>query len=251
MLGGYILSALGGILLSVPLNLLADYLPRRSGSALDDLADVPGLDESDASRPIVRYVVVALLMAASVAYLWSREGLTPSFGILTFYMAVFALVGIIDVEHRLILSIVVLPAFAFAILEVLLGTRIAALSGFAGYAIAQIVVMAFYLFGEVYLWFINRGKPPEERVEEVAFGFGDVSLATFCGFVVGFPSVIPMLVLMVLSGAAFAILYVIIRALTRHDYQAHTALPYGPAILVAATLMLLWGPSVARLMGAQ
>jgi len=251
MIAGYILAALGGVVLSIPLNLLADYLPRRSGSALDDLADVPGVDEVDASRPVMRYVIVALLMAVVVAYLWGREGLTPSFGVFAFYVAVFVLVGIIDIEHKLILSVVILPAFAFAILEVLLGRRIGGINGFAGYGIAQIVVMAFYLFGEIYLWFINRGKTPEDRVDEVAFGFGDVSLATFCGFVVGYPSVIPMLVLMVLAGAAFAILYVMVRALTRHDYEAHTALPYGPAILVAATVMLLWGPHVARMLGAQ
>ena len=84
-------------------------------------------------------------------------------------------------------------------------------------------------------------------VTEVAFGFGDVTLATFCGLVVGFPGVTLMLVLMVLLGALFALLYIVSRGLFARGYRAHTPLPYGPSIILAAVIMLLWGADVIRL----
>ena len=251
MIGGYILAALGGLALSIPVNLLADILPRQSGSLAEDLADVPTSETVSPERPMLRYGFVAALLAVVAAFLWGREGLTLSFGALVVYAALFVLIGIIDVEHRLILTIVILPSFFFALLEIVVSGRIGIINALAGYAIAQIVVLVFYLFGEVYLWMINRRRDPEDRIDEVAFGFGDVSLATVCGFIVGFPRVVPMLMLMVLTGAALAILYVIVRTLLGSKYTAHTALPYGPAILIAATLMLVWGPEMARLFGAQ
>ena len=160
---------------------------------------------------------------------------------------VFALIAVIDIEHRLVLNVVMYPAFAIAILEVLLSGRDGAIDAFAGYAIAQIVVLGFYLLGHVYLWLVNtrRGEP----VDEVAFGFGDVTLATFCGLVVGYPRVLFMLILMILFGGLFALLYVVYRAMGAREYRAHTPLPYGPSILLAATIMLLWGREVAQLLG--
>ena len=251
MIVGYILAALGGLVLSAPVNLLADVLPRRSSSLEPDVADMPPDGAGPEGRPVRRYIAVAVLLGILVAYLWGREGLSPRFGVLVLYMAVFTLIGIIDIEHRLILTSVILPGFAISFLEVVLAGRLHLLDALTGYAIAQIVVLTFYLFGEVYLRFINRGRPADERVEEVAFGFGDVSLATLCGFIVGFPRVVPMLILMVLTGAALALLYLAGRAILRRGYTAYTALPYGPAILIAATMMLLWGPEMARLFGAQ
>lgn len=251
MIGGYILAALSGLALSVPVNLLADVLPRRSASLAHELGDAPSEETEPEARPLVRYGLVAVVLAVLLAYLWGREGLTPTFGVLAAYTGIFVLIGIIDIEHRLILTSILLPGFVFALLEIVIGGRIRLLDALAGYAIAQMIVMVVYLMGEVFLWFINRGSDPEDQVEEIAFGLGDVSLATLCGFIVGFPRVVPMLILMVLAGGILAFLYLAARTLLGRGYRAFTALPYGPAILIAATLMLLWGPEMARLFGAQ
>lgn len=253
MLLGYALAALGGLTLGIVVNLLADRLPALRHAKDEEAREVSGGDdEAQSGWPyshLPRVIAVELVLAAFAAYLWHKVGLTPQLFILMLYVALFALIAVIDIEHRLVLNAVMLPAFAFALVEVLVSGRVPVLQAFAGYAIAQVVVLAFYLFGVLYLRIVNarRNKP----VTEVAFGFGDVTLATLCGLVVGYPRIVLMLVLMILLGGLFGLLYIIFQAVTARRYRAHAALPYGPAILLAATLMLVWGESMARLFGAR
>ncbi len=263
MLLEYALAAVIGLALGVAVNWLANVLPGAAGrqppsETLDGKA-APAAEESDlaaAEGPTaqqrsltgVRYVLVELVLAGFAVALLVHEGWSVLFGIHVAYVTFFALVAVIDIEHRLVLNVLMLPAFAVALVEVLVSGRVKPLDALAGYAIAQILVMGFYLLGEVYLWVVNSGR--DEPITEVAFGFGDVTLATFCGLVVGFPRVVPMLVLMILFGAVFALLYLLIQAMVSHRYHAHTPLPYGPSILLAATLLLVWGEAVARFFGA-
>lgn len=238
---GLVIYLVGGLALGVLVNWLADRLP--AAPAAQEGVPAPRAPRGRRAR----YAAVEVALAVVAAYLFVRYGASALSLILLFYMTVFALIAVIDIEHRLVLNVVMYPAFVIAILEVLLSGRDGAIDAFAGYAIAQIVVLGFYLLGHVYLWLVNtrRGEP----VDEVAFGFGDVTLATFCGLVVGYPRVLFMLILMILFGGLFALLYVVYRAVVAREYRAHTPLPYGPSILLAATIMLLWGREVAQLLG--
>lgn len=239
MVPGLILAVLVGLALGALVNWLASILSARRRSPDSE-------SEATARRPMARIIVVELVLAVLAAYLWSRSGTTLLTAGLLFYVTVFTLIAVIDIEHRLVLNVVMIPAVVIALIEVLLSRRIPALNALAGYAVAQIVVMGFYLLGGLYLKAVNARR--ETPVTEVAFGFGDVTLATFCGLVVGFPGVIPMLVLMVLLGGLFALLYILSRRLLSRGYRAHTPLPYGPSIILAAVLMLLWGPEVVRVL---
>ncbi len=242
MLLGSAFSLFGGLALGALVNLLADRLPPRAETSAR--APTPlGIPH------LLRVVLVETLLAGAAIYLWLREGVTLLAAVDLLYIALFVLIAVIDIEHRLVLRSVMLPAFAFALLEVLFSGRIRPLDALAGFAISQIVLTAFYLLGEAYLRFINARR--EEPVEEVAFGSGDVTLGTFCGLVVGFPRVVPMLILMVFLGAALALLFLVVRLILLRRYEAHIPMPYGPAILLAAALLLLWGPAVARLFGAH
>jgi prepilin signal peptidase PulO-like enzyme (type II secretory pathway) len=254
----YLLVALIGLILGGGIGLLADWLPNLSrdlrGDAQAQEAEPPDkpADVKDQwyqrfVRP--RYIAVELGMAIACLYLWHREGLTPMLGILAFYVALFILIAVIDIEHRLVLDVVMLPAFVIALLEIVLSNRIALQNALVGFAVGQIVVMGFYVLGIIYLWVINAGR--KERIREVAFGFGDVTLATFCGLVVGYPRVVVMLVLMVALGGVIALLYLLYRAIVVRQYKAHTPLPYGPSIVLAAVVMLVWGSEIGRLLGAQ
>jgi prepilin signal peptidase PulO-like enzyme (type II secretory pathway) len=71
-----------------------------------------------------------------------------------------------------------------------------------------------------------------------------VTLATFCGMVVGFPDVINMLVLMILIGGTMGFVYLVIRLIITRRYQRNMVIPYGPAIVAAAALLLLWGDQI-------
>ncbi len=253
----YILAALVGLILGGWIGLLADWLPKLNrdlrGDSQAQEAELPDSSESTKGRWYQRfvqprYIAVELVMAIACLYLWRREGLTPMLGILVFYVALFVLITVIDIEHRLVLDVVMLPAFVIALLEVALSNRLSLQNALVGFAVGQIVVMGFYILGIIYLWIINAGR--KEQVREVAFGFGDVTLATFCGLVVGYPRVVVMLVLMVALGGLIALLYLLYRAIIARDYKAHTPLPYGPSIVLAALVMLLWGREIGRLLGA-
>lgn len=198
-------------------------------------------------NPAVRLVAVYVLSVVLAIYIVLSEPILFQAIVLYFYFSSFILIAVIDIEHHLIVNEVMLPVFAIALLETLINTRIDFSQGLMGYAVGQIIVMIFYLLGAVYLWIVNMGRD-ENPVNEIPFGFGDVTLATYCGLVVGFPAIIPMLVLMILIGAMVAFLYILV-SLVLKNFRAHTALPYGPSIVMAATVMLLWGDAVAAMMG--
>jgi len=48
------------------------------------------------------------------AFLWERYGPTPLLLLFTFYICILFLVLVIDLEHRLILNVVILPAILVA-----------------------------------------------------------------------------------------------------------------------------------------
>jgi hypothetical protein len=58
--------------------------------------------------------------------------------------------------------------------------------------------------------------------------------------VVGYPNVFYMLFLMVLLGGLIAAIYVVYRLVTSGKHIAHMPVAYGPAIVLAATIMLVW-----------
>ncbi|GAB4478377.1 MAG: hypothetical protein Kow00124_22700 [Anaerolineae bacterium] len=196
-----------------------------------------------------RGIIVILLMAGLAVYLYAREGLSWTGGIYLAYLALFVLIAVIDFEHLLVLDAVMIPAFIFALLEVFLSQRQPVLRALGGFAAAQIAVMGIYLAGMLYLWIVNTQR--ETPVTEVPFGFGDVTLASFCGLVIGLGSVILMIPLMIVIGGLMAAGLLLVRGLIQQRYKAHTAIPYGPAILLASAILLLWGEQVMRLLGVD
>ncbi len=256
-----------GLALGLLINYLADVLPAvRESNQLEDAESVQKkssfskseesgevipslygfirrtLPGADYQRPTfasaARYPLAEAVTIAAAVYLTRNGEINAQYVVHLFYLWLFLLIAVIDIEHRLILNIVMFPAFVVALLEVALNSRVKFADALIGYAAAQIIVMALYLLGFVYLWVINTNR--EQPVTEVAFGFGDVTLATFCGLVVGNPDVYFMLFYMIIFGAVSALGTIIIFAVLRGGkFRAHMAIPYGPSIVAAATVMLL------------
>lgn len=239
---GYLLTIIFSLLAGLLVNWLADWLPGQRSQNADESEDSIPTPSLTSRLFSVRYIAVDIAAVAIGLYLWHREGLTPILGVLAFYLAVFLLIAIIDIEHKLVLNSVMFPVFAIALLETLFGSRIRFTVALSGYAFGQVAVMAVYVLGAVYLWIVNTQR--DEPIKEIPFGFGDVTLATYCGLVVGFPQVIHMLVLMILLGGAMALLYILVRLVILRNYKSHSAIPYGPSIVLAASLMLLWGDQI-------
>jgi leader peptidase (prepilin peptidase) / N-methyltransferase len=258
---GIAIAVVVGLIFAVIVNMLADVLPQYRMQDSDDETETVEGEASEestdeiatperASRWIwspgrlltLRSLIVTLLIVMVSIYLWNREATTVLAIVHIFYVALFTLIAVIDIEHRLILTVLMIPVFVIALIEIALSGRITVGNAMIGYAVAQLVQLSFYIFGALYLTIINARS--NEPIREVAFGFGDVTLATFCGMVVGFPDVINMLVLMILIGGTMGFVYLVIRLIITRRYQRNMVIPYGPAIVAAAALLLLWGDQI-------
>jgi leader peptidase (prepilin peptidase)/N-methyltransferase len=85
---------------------------------------------------------------------------------------------------------------------------------------------------------MNRSRGID--IEEVAFGFGDVRLAGVVGLLLGWRVLPVSLYITIVLGALGALTYIIIRKLAGHKYAAFSAIPYGPYIVAAAIMVLLF-----------
>ncbi|MBF8264197.1 MAG: pilD [Dehalococcoidia bacterium] len=72
-------------------------------------------------------------------------------------------------------------------------------------------------------------------------GLGDVKLAGFLGLATGFPSVLVALLLAILAGGAVAIVLVLFRKKGRKD-----AMPFGPFLVTAGLIAVLWGEPLLK-----
>lgn len=164
-----------------------------------------------------------------------------------FYMAVFVLIIVIDIEHKLILFVVVLPTTAIALIDAVLTsyppTFVDALAGGVfGFVVFFVLYNGGFIF--TYIMGIIRGQP----ITEVALGYGDVMMVMLSGTILGWRVLIFALFITVFLGAFGALAYLLSRALAGSRYNAFTALPYGPYIVIGTLLMLLYGHSLGPAM---
>jgi leader peptidase (prepilin peptidase)/N-methyltransferase len=254
--------ALLGLLVGALINLLADQLPR--WRRLRRTAFCPFCDQprpvwawistlaflrfkprcQHCGAPISwRHLLVELGTAALFAFLWYRYGLAGQVELLvlyTVYSAILVLVLVIDLEHRLILNVVIYPAWGLALVGSLLNPepyfyRLALVGGALGFGILYLV----YLLGELFVKVMGkvRGKP----VNAVAFGFGDVRLGGFIGLILGFPGVLHAIFYAILLGGLGGLLYWFVRAVILRRYSLFTAIPYGPFLIVGTWIVMFTG----------
>jgi leader peptidase (prepilin peptidase) / N-methyltransferase len=256
-----VLYALLGLLLGAGINLCADQLPRWRtvrrtpfcpycekprpwwswAGALAYLRFKPGCPHCGAAIPW-RHPLVELGTAAVFAFLWHQYNHEPMLLMLySIYSVILMLVLVIDLEHRLILNVVMYPAWGVALLGSFLHPepyfyRLALIGGAIGFGLLFLV----YLLGEVFVKVMSRvrGKP----IHAVAFGFGDVRLGAFIGFMLGFPQVLSAIFIAVLLGGIGGLVYWFVRAIVLRSYSLFTAIPYGPFLVIGAAIVLFFGP---------
>lgn len=159
------------------------------------------------------------------------------------YGSVFLLVLVTDIEHRLIQHAVMLPAILLALLGAFLDPAFdSPRRALLGAVIGLLATLVLYVAGALFGWWMGRkrGRP----LREAAFGFGDVTLTTFIGLVVGAPEVLFALLIGVLSAGLFSAGYLLVRGLLQRRYTLFTAIPYGPFLILGGATMLYWGPQV-------
>ncbi len=192
--------------------------------------------------PVVEFacVVAGAWLLDRNPQLWSvvRDGLI---------LAVFVLIVVIDVEHRLILLAVALPAsVAIAVVQSLDPQR-GPVKTLVGGLVGFVTFYLLYLLGGLFARGIARARG--RSIEEVAFGFGDVMLAMLIGVTVGWAGVVVALFLGILAAGLFSLAYILVM-LGRRRYTAFLPIPYGPFMVLGALLVYFGGRTAfERLVG--
>lgn len=265
MIWTWIAVAFVGIISGGIVNLLADDLPKRRPPRF------PPRYSDDTPRPAIawlgltafffgkrrapdgtrlrwRYPLTELmtagLMLLAVVSTADDPNMTPvQLVFWLIYMVIFSLITVIDLEHRLILFIVIIPSSVIALLDAVVTDYGASLSeALIGGALGFGVFFLLYIGGFIFVYV--SGKLRGHATDEVAFGYGDVMLMTLCGFILGWQALIPTMFLTVFLGAFGALIWLTGRLLTRGGYSLFTPLPYGQYIVIAAILLLLFATEI-------
>lgn len=201
-----------------------------------------------------RHVIVEGAMAGLYAFLVFHAPNLERGLIWGLFLAILMLITVIDLEHRLILFAVVIPSLLLVLLVNLafpaerLYTEDSQSIGdyLLGALLGGGTFFIIYLGGFLYTWAVARMRGI--HIDEIAFGFGDVMLATLSGLMLGWAAMILAMFIAVFAGAAGALLYLLWRAIGGRRFGIYAALPYGPYIVLGTALMLLFPRTMVALM---
>lgn len=235
-----VLGAIAGILV----NYLADVLPltrRLSAPLCRECGHQFQLGEylfawrcsQCQSRPPFRnyLVVIGMMLLSFLVAVFPIKGL--SFWAAIPLFAFLILILTIDMEYRAVLNE---TSIAGAILMLIFGVFMngivkTLLGGVAGYGAMLLLYFGGILFTRV------LSKIRHQEIDEVALGFGDVNVTGFLGLLVGWPDILSTLVVAILLGGVISLLIILGLLLTKR-YQAFSAIPYTPFLILAAIFVL-------------
>lgn len=176
--------------------------------------------------PVVELVTAALTVAAIVRFGVNAEGLAASI-----YLWMLIALTFIDFDTQLLPDNLTLPLLWAGLLANLLGAvpsvtlRDAVIGAIAGYLILWSVYWAFKLI---------RGKE--------GMGYGDFKLLAALGAWLGWKSLVPIVALSSLVGAAIGIGLVVFKG---RDHQIPLA--FGPYLAIAGAIALFFGKQLVAL----
>ncbi len=168
---------------------------------------------------------------------WHFEG-GVQFAVIVFYGCLFLVIGIIDLEHQLILNKITYPAIAVALVisvfqppPGLIDLNLAwpwqgIINGVMGAAMGLVLILTVYY---LYLWL--------RKLE--GFGGGDFKLVILMGLVTGSEMIIVAITLGALIGGVVGIILILTKKKKRLDY-----LPAGTFLAIGTIITLLWGSDI-------
>lgn len=255
--------ALFGWLVGVLINYVADRLPQRASLGGAPACAYCGSPRAPAAwsavigylsgrrvclgcgAPLaVRSVLVELVTpVVFVGLLW-RYGPTSQLGLLAMYSTVLILVTVTDLEHRLIQHAVIVPALLVAMVGAFFNADMSARRAYLGGAAGLVILYAMFLLAQPVSRMLARlaGR----TVDEVPFGFGDVTLGAFVGMITGLPGVFVALIIAILAAGVVAALLIVVRTLIQRRYEMFSAMPYGPFLVLGGFIMMVYGTEILR-----
>ncbi len=160
------------------------------------------------------------------------------FSILGFWAALpilifLGVIMVIDIEHRAVLFETSIFGFVLfciygMIMNGLLRTIIGALAGF-------LIMLIFYYLG-IALTTI-AGKIRHQKIDEVAFGFGDVCFGLILGLLTGWPSIFRAITISIYAFGAFSLVLFFALLLSRRYRAFASALPFTPFLILGAIMI--------------
>ena len=175
-----------------------------------------------------RRAVLAVLTALSFALFWVRYGPSGQLLLVSLYSCALFLIFVIDLEHRLILRVVVYPAMGLA----LVGSHFYPGLGLQRAVIGGVLAFLFFYLMAVLGQLIFR---------RTAMGGGDANLAGFVGLITGFPEVILALLITVCLGGLVSLVLVVGGFKGLRSY-----IPYGVFLASGGWIVLVFGREILR-----
>jgi prepilin signal peptidase PulO-like enzyme (type II secretory pathway) len=148
-------------------------------------------------------------------------------------LVLFTVMIVTDMEYRVILEQVSLVGyFLCAGAGVLLhGIAETALGGAAGF----LIFLGLYYAGKLFARRLSKNR--EVPIDEEALGFGDVHLAGIIGLLTGFPFILTALLAAIILGGIISGVFILI-TVAKKQYRAFQAIPYGPFIIIGGIIAL-------------
>ena len=247
-----LLGLIGGMLV----NYVADTLPWKRRIAK------PFCLSCDTTQPVVRYFIwprrckhcgthrslrtwlVEGIYIIITIWSWSHPANKLNFLLTWMLLIFFGVVILIDIEHRLIMHPVswVGMGLGLAVGIARNGWSETLIGGAVGYGLMWLL----YHLGELIMKGIARVK--QRTLDDVALGYGDVNLSGVLGLMLGWPLILPGLILAILIGGLVSLIYLIFMLLLGR-YRLFTALPYGPFLIAGGFLLLFFSESIIKSLG--
>jgi prepilin signal peptidase PulO-like enzyme (type II secretory pathway) len=197
-----------------------------------------------------RSLRVFLVLLASIiftVYLWINPPAKLGFWIGLIIFTYLFLVALIDFETRYVLRPVSLVGLALCLWAGLVvhgwqGTLLGAVAGFGS-------MLLLYLLGVLFSRWRNKRLGNAGDGEE-ALGFGDVTLATLLGLLLGWPLIWLDLLIGIILAGVFSILLLITLLISRKYRPLMAFFSFGPFFILTAFFLLYFPKWIAVLLPA-
>jgi len=177
---------------------------------------------------LVMYLTPILFLFLPIAnYSWF------GFWIESALITYFILILVIDIEHRLILTPLILCGIFLGLIFGFnsIGLAKSVLGGIAAFLI---FIFIYYSGKKLIGLFGNKLKITE--IDD-PIGFGDIYLAAITGLILGWPAVLLGLFGAVVSAGLYSAVYILLMLL-QGNYRPFKTIPYGPFIILGMVLAL-------------
>jgi prepilin signal peptidase PulO-like enzyme (type II secretory pathway) len=171
-------------------------------------------------------------------WLFTTAGSAKEFALGLLVSTILLLILVIDIEWRLILHVVTGSSALIWLGVSLVDPDSDVVKILIGGAVGFALVFLFYLFGILFARLMARMRGQE--LEEIAFGFGDVTLSGLIGLIVGWPGVVLALFSGIMLGGIFSLGYLAFMA-ARRCYTAFIPIPYSPFLIMGTGLVYFGG----------